>query len=82
VKDGQIGQISIKNNSVVLGMSTGMIIKYATNGLRVLPQRDASSLTCLQADGAITSLVMDDLNVEGVCGTASGNLYYLNIAEE
>jgi hypothetical protein len=33
----------------------------------------------MKAESAITSLVMDDLNVEGILGTSMGNIFYLNL---
>lgn len=35
-----------------------------------------------QDGAAITALAMDDLNNEGLAGTSSGSLYYLNFAEK
>lgn len=40
LKSGQIGAISIKNQSVVLVTNEGQIIKYPLNGPRVLPPAD------------------------------------------
>ncbi len=36
----------------------------------------------LEADGAIVSLAMDDLNNEGMVGTSNGSIYYLNFDEK
>jgi hypothetical protein len=39
-------------------------------------------MTILKTDGAITSLSMDDANVEGMIGTSSGSIYYANFDEK
>ncbi len=36
----------------------------------------------LKADSAVVSLSMDELNNEGIAGTSSGSIYYLNFAEK
>jgi hypothetical protein len=36
----------------------------------------------LKAEGPITALVMDELNVEGILGTSLGNIFYINIQEQ
>lgn len=36
----------------------------------------------LKTDSAIVSLAMDDLNNEGVLGTANGGIYYVNFPEK
>jgi streptogramin lyase len=36
----------------------------------------------LKADSAVVSLAMDDLNNEGLAGTANGSIFYLNFAEK
>jgi hypothetical protein len=56
-----------------------MIVKYPISGGKILPPEDTSQITSMKAESAITSLVMDDLNVEGILGTSMGNIYYLNL---
>lgn len=77
--NGQIGTISVKNNCVVLSSSSGMIVKYPIQGGKILPPEDASQIISMKAESAITSLIMDDLNVEGILGTSMGNIFYLNL---
>jgi hypothetical protein len=36
----------------------------------------------LKTDSPIVALSMDDLNNEGVLGTANGTIYYLNFTEK
>jgi len=79
IMNGQIGTISVKNNFVVMSSSTGMIVKYPIQGNKILPPEDPSQIISMKAESAITSLVMDDLNVEGILGTSMGNIFYLNL---
>jgi hypothetical protein len=79
---GQIGSISAKNNSVVLSSNTGMIVKYPIVHGNIYPPEETGQITSLKAESSITSLVMDDLNVEGILGTSLGNIYYLNLQEQ
>ena len=79
---GQIGSISAKNNSVVLSSNTGMIVKYPIVHGNIYPPEESGQITSLKAERSITSLVMDDLNVEGILGTSLGNIYYLNLQEQ
>lgn len=39
-------------------------------------------MTILKADGAITSISMDQSNIEGMVGSSSGSLYYVNFEEK
>ena len=43
---------------------------------------DSKQVQLLRADGPVVSLAMDDLNDEGILGTAYGALYYLNFTEK
>ena len=36
----------------------------------------------MKAEGAVTSLSMDELNNEGLVGTTTGTIYYVNISEK
>ena len=38
----------------------------------------SSFKTSICSKASITSIVMDDLNVEGMLGTAEGNIHYIN----
>lgn len=78
---GQIGTISAKNNSVVLSSSNGVIVKYPIVQGKIYPPEESGQITSLKAESPITSLVMDELNVEGILGTSLGNIFYINIQE-
>jgi hypothetical protein len=58
---GEIGVISCKNNTIVVGSSHGTIIRYAINNGKVFPE-DAKSASIYYCNGGIVSLSMDDLN--------------------
>jgi hypothetical protein len=47
----------------------------------IYPPEESGQITSLKAESPITSLVMDDLNVEGILGTSLGNIFYINIQE-
>lgn len=64
----------------MIALSTGMILKYPIAENNYLEQ--TAQLTQLKAENAVTSLVMDEQNVEGVFGSTDGNLYYMNITEQ
>jgi hypothetical protein len=36
----------------------------------------------MKADSSIVALNMDELNLEGIFGTANGNVYYLNFQDK
>ena len=42
---------------------------------------DSKQVQILKADGPVVSLSMDDLNNEGIAGTAHGALFYMNFTE-
>lgn len=81
IMQGQIGTISARNNSVVLSSSTGVIVRYPIVLGNIYPPEESGQITSLKAESPITSLVMDDLNVEGILGTSLGNIFYINIQE-
>jgi 3-isopropylmalate dehydratase small subunit len=57
-----------------------MIVKYPVVNNRVLPpEADATQIVTMRAESAIMSIVMDELNVEGILGTSLGNIFYLNL---
>lgn len=56
---------------MVLSSSQGMIVKYPVVNNRVLPpEADATQIVTMRAESAVMSLVMDELNVEGILGTS------------
>ena len=87
---GQIGYIIVRNGQCVVADSSGHIARYPIPGGRILPPEDPDVITTLnvsqpltsgslpQVKTPITSLVMDELNVEGILGTAEGNIHYVN----
>jgi hypothetical protein len=77
---GQIGHIICKKDHVVLADSTGLIAKFAVpKGGSVLPADGSKPVTIMKAESAVMSLVMDELNVEGILGTSQGNIFYINL---
>lgn len=81
IMQGQIGTICARNNSVVLSSSTGVIVKYPIVQGNIYPPEEPGQITSLKAESPITSLVMDELNVEGILGTSLGNIFYINLQE-
>ena len=74
---------------MVIADSSGQISRYPIPGGKVFPPEDMDLITTLNASpstsgsltlgkASITSIVMDDLNVEGMLGTAEGNIHYIN----
>ncbi len=43
---------------------------------------DAKQVQIFRAEGPVVALAMDDLNNEGLVGTAYGTLYYINFDEK
>lgn len=92
--DGQIGHIRVRNGHVIIADSAGQISRYPIQGGRVFPPADMDNIQNLYANQpvtsnsqsqskvAITSLVMDELNLEGVAGTSEGNIHYINFQEK
>ena len=75
--NGEIGTISIKNNSIVVGSNQGKVIRYAIIGSQIYPE-DIDMVDYELVDAAIISLSMDDFNNEGLIGTEAGSIYYVN----
>ena len=78
---GVIAHVRVANGQVVLASSTGTVARYALLPDALFPTEKAQ-LTFLRADGPVVSLAMDELNNEGLVGTAFGSLYYLNFGEK
>lgn len=74
---GEIGHSRCNNQSMVIASSSGTLARFATTIGSLFPQ-DSKNVIILKAEGPIVSLAMDDLNNEGLVGTAFGALYYLN----
>ena len=77
VIEGQVGAISIKNNSIVMASSGGCLCHYPLVGAQIQPE-DPDMVTTFNCDSAIVALSMDDLNNEGLVGTENGTIYYVN----
>lgn len=77
---GAIGTMSIKNNSVVVGNSNGMVVQYPITGSEVQPQ-DRDQLDPQNVGSAVIALHMDEMNNEGLIGTEAGGIFYVNFME-
>lgn len=64
-----------------MASSTGTIAKYSIHGDKVFPQ-DNNNVNILKTDSAIVALSMDELNQEGILGTANGNVHYVNFQDK
>jgi hypothetical protein len=56
-----------------------VIVKYPIVLGNIYPPEEPGQITSLKAEGPITSLVMDELNIEGILGTSLGNIFYINL---
>lgn len=63
----------------MLSSSNGVIVKYPIVLGNIYPPEEPGQITSLKAEGPITSLVMDELNIEGILGTSLGNIFYINL---
>lgn len=79
--DGQIGTLSFKNDTVVIGSSQGIIAHYPITNTSVQPE-DPSLVEYQNVESAIVAVSMDELNNEGLIGTESGCIHYVNFAEK
>lgn len=78
---GQIGAVSIKNQSVVIASSGGSVAHFPIQGSRIQPD-DPDMMEVQVADAAIVAMTMDDFNNEGLIGTEAGSIFYVNFAEK
>jgi hypothetical protein len=61
----------------VITDSVGNIVRYTQKNISLdIPLQDA---IVTKAESAITAVYMDDQNVEGIIGTSSGNIFYINL---
>jgi len=67
---------------MVIASSTGTIARFAIQAGQPLFPTEAKQVQILRAEGPIVSLAMDDLNNEGLVGTAFGVLYYINFTDK
>jgi hypothetical protein len=60
----------------VITDSVGNIVRYVQKHISLdIP----SDVIVTKAESAITAAYMDDHNVEGIIGTSSGNIFYINL---
>lgn len=80
---GQIGLISTNQESVVIASSGGSVARYLVkNSETDFNPFPSYNLKIYNLDGAVVSLSMDEINNEGLIGTDSGTLYYINFDEK
>jgi WD40 repeat protein len=77
---GAIGCISLKYNTVVIGTSLGSVVQYAIMGSDVQPV-DRDTMQPLSVGSAVIAICMDEMNNEGMVGTESGCIFYVNFME-
>lgn len=65
----------------MVASSTGTVARWNLQLGSMFPT-ESKQLQILRAEGPVTALTMDDLNNEGLVGTANGSLYYINFNEK
>lgn len=80
ITKGEVGVISIANNSVVLGSSDGSVAHYPILGGQISPQ-DMDTVVKQQVESAVVSITMDELNEQGLIGTEAGCIHYINFLD-
>ena len=78
ILDGEIGVVSVKSQSVVIGNSKGTLMYYPIEGHQIQPLHDCESRSC---EAAIISVFMDEFNREGLVGTEAGQILYVNFSD-
>lgn len=81
VISGEIAHCKVNNGQMVVASSSGTIARFATTLQQVYPT-DAKQVQIFRAEGPVVALCMDDLNNEGLVGTAFGTLFYINFDEK
>lgn len=76
-----ISAIIYRHSSVVITGSNGLVIKYADKSGQVLPPADKDMINKIKADEGITATQMDEKNIEGIVGTADGNIKYVQFSD-
>jgi len=66
---------------MVIASSSGTVARFSISINAMFPT-DSLMVQILRADGPVVALAMDDLNNEGILGTAFGGVYYLNFNEK
>jgi hypothetical protein len=78
---GEIGHARCNAGFMVIASSSGTVARFSISINAMLPT-DSLMVQILRADGPVVALAMDDLNNEGILGTAFGGVYYLNFNEK
>lgn len=81
VISGEIAHCKINNGQMVVASSSGTIARFNTTLQQMFPT-DAKQVQLFRAEGPVVSLCMDDINNEGLVGTAFGTLFYINFDEK
>jgi hypothetical protein len=77
VISGEIAHAHCANHTLVVASSSGSIARFGITLQQLFPT-DNKQVTLFRAEGPIVSLAMDELNNEGIIGTAFGTIYYIN----
>lgn len=78
---GEVGVLSIANNSIVFGCSDGTIGHYKMTGGYITFNPADTEVLKYSVNSAVMSITMDEQNEQGMIGTESGNIYYINFNE-
>ena len=78
---GEIGHARCNNGTLVIASSSGTVARFNVSLGQMFPT-EAKQVQILRADGPVVAISMDDLNNEGLVGTAFGVIYYLNFNEK
>ena len=81
VISGEIAHCRVNNGQMVVASSSGTIARFQTT-LQQMFCTDAKQVQLFRAEGPIVALCMDDLNNEGLVGTAFGTLIYINFDDK
>lgn len=81
ITQGEIGVISIANNSVVVGSSDGTVAHYPILGGQISPQGN-ETVVKQQVESAVVSITLDELNEQGLIGTEAGCIHYINFLDD
>lgn len=89
VVEGEIGVVSVKDKTIVIGSSAGIICHYHIKDCDILPQMSdyiptggQDPVTRFNVESAVISISMDEQNMEGLIGTEAGCIHYVNFGQE
>jgi hypothetical protein len=78
----QISHIVYSKDHLVIATSKGLLVRYPVKDLNKFePPENQELIQRMTAESSISSLKMDEQNIEGIFGTSMGNIYYFNFAE-